>query len=40
MWLDHVFYEPGAVKPLRFSMDRTQKALDVSDHSPVIFDFL
>ncbi|MBQ6915274.1 MAG: hypothetical protein IJQ65_06095 [Kiritimatiellae bacterium] len=40
MWLDHVFYEPGAVKPLKFSMDRTQKALDVSDHSPVIFDFM
>ena len=39
MWLDHVFYTPESVKPLRFSMDRTQQALDVSDHSPVIFDF-
>ena len=39
-WLDHVFYSPEAVKPIRFSMDRTQQALDVSDHSPVIFDFL
>ena len=27
------------VTPIRFSMDRTQQALDVSDHSPVIFDF-
>ena len=39
MWLDHVFYTPESVKPLKFSMDRTQQALDVSDHSPVIFDF-
>ena len=33
------FYSPETVKPVRFSMDRTQKALDVSDHSPVVFDF-
>ena len=39
MWLDHVFYTPEGVKPIKFSMDRTQQALDVSDHSPVIFDF-
>ena len=38
-WLDHVFYDPDAVRPLKFSMDRSQKALDVSDHSPVVFDF-
>ncbi len=39
MWLDHVFYSPETVKPLKFSLDRTQEALDVSDHSPVVFDF-
>lgn len=38
-WLDHVFYDPRKVRPLKFAMDRSQKALDVSDHSPVIFDF-
>ena len=38
-WLDHVLYSPDVVRPIEFSMDRTQKALDVSDHSPVIFDF-
>jgi hypothetical protein len=39
-WLDHVFYDPAGVRPVKFSMDRSQKALDVSDHSPVIFDFV
>ena len=38
-WLDHVFYDPVRVRPVKFAMDRSQKALDVSDHSPVIFDF-
>ena len=38
-WLDHVFYDPDKVTPVKFAMDRSQKALDVSDHSPVIFDF-
>ena len=38
-WLDHVFYDPDKVTPVKFALDRSQKALDVSDHSPVIFDF-
>ena len=38
-WLDHVFYTPERVTPIRFALDRRQKALDVSDHSPIIFDF-
>ena len=38
-WLDHAFYDPCSVSPVKFAMDRSQEALDVSDHSPVIFDF-
>ena len=38
-WLDHVFYAPRGVKPLRFAVDTTQRALNVSDHSPLVFDF-
>ena len=38
-WLDHAFYDPCTVSPVKFAMDRSQEALDVSDHSPVIFDF-
>lgn len=39
MWLDHVFYTPATVRPVAFVLDRSQKALDVSDHSPVVFRF-
>lgn len=38
-YLDYIFYLAGSVIPLEFAMDRTQAALDVSDHSPIIFDF-
>ena len=38
-WLDHVFYTPESVVPLKFSVDTDQAVLDISDHSPVIFDF-
>jgi hypothetical protein len=27
------------VKPIRFAVDTTQRALNVSDHSPLVFDF-
>lgn len=38
-WLDHVFYAPRGVKPLRFAVDTSPRALNVSDHSPLVFDF-
>lgn len=38
--IDHIFYSPEGIKPLEFAMDRSQRALDVSDHSPIIFDFI
>ena len=37
--LDHVFYTPATVRPTAFMLDRSQAALDVSDHLPVVFRF-
>lgn len=37
--LDHVHYR-GAIKPLSFRIDRSQMALECSDHSPAIFRFV
>ena len=39
MWLDHIFYSPETVQPVAFLLDRSQRALDVSDHLPLIFRF-
>ena len=37
--LDHVFYAPECVRPREFRVDTRKVALDVSDHSPVVFAF-
>ena len=37
--IDHIVYRAHGVNPVRFSLDCRQLALDISDHSPVIFDF-
>lgn len=37
--IDHVFYSPECVRPVTFTLVRSQKALDVSDHSPLVFRF-
>ena len=37
--LDHVFYTASAVEPLELVVDRSQDALECSDHSPVKFTF-
>lgn len=37
--LDHVHYTTNDVAPVALVVDRAQDALEVSDHSPVIFTF-
>jgi len=37
--LDHVHYTTNGVAPIALVVDRSQDALEVSDHSPVIFTF-
>ena len=37
--LDHVHYTTNGVTPIALVVDRAQDALEVSDHSPVIFTF-
>jgi len=37
--LDHIFYSAAAVEPLELVVDRSQDALECSDHSPVKFTF-
>ena len=37
--LDHVHYTTNGVAPIALVVDRAQDALEVSDHSPVIFTF-
>ena len=37
--LDHVHYTTNGVEPIALVVDRAQDALEVSDHSPVIFTF-
>ena len=37
--LDYVLYSPSRVRPVSFAVDRSRKALDASDHSPVTFGF-
>jgi len=37
--LDHVHYTTNGIVPLSLVVDRSQDALEVSDHSPVIFTF-
>jgi endonuclease/exonuclease/phosphatase family metal-dependent hydrolase len=37
--LDHVHYTTNGVAPVALVVDRAQDALEVSDHSPVIFTF-
>lgn len=37
--LDHVHYTPRGISPLSLFVDRAQDALEVSDHSPVLFTF-
>lgn len=39
MTLDHAFYAPERVGAYEFRLDCSQKALDTSDHVPIIFDF-
>ena len=38
--LDHIFYAPDCVRAREFRVDTRQKSLDVSDHSPIVFDFV
>lgn len=37
--LDHVHYSAAGVEPVSLLVDRAQDALEVSDHSPVVFTF-
>ena len=38
--LDHVHYTAATVEPLSLLVDRSQDALECSDHSPVVFTFV
>lgn len=37
--LDHVHYSADGIEPISLLVDRAQDALEVSDHSPVVFTF-
>lgn len=40
MHLDHVFYDPERIVADRFSIDTTPEACGVSDHHPIVTDFV
>jgi hypothetical protein len=37
--IDHILHLAYGIRPVRFALDCSAQALDVSDHSPAIFDF-